>query len=61
MNKLLAIYAAVIFIAGVIVFTIGVLNKDNEEEHETYKWMGVFAMIAIVLAIACAIACKATA
>jgi protein-S-isoprenylcysteine O-methyltransferase Ste14 len=61
MNKLLAIYAAVIFIAGVIVFTIGVLNKDNEEEHETYKWMRVFAMIAIVLAIACAIACKATA
>ncbi len=58
MNKLLAIYAAVIFIAGVVVLTIGLLNKDNEEEHETYKWMRIFAIIAIILAVACAIASR---
>ncbi len=56
MNKLLAVYAAVIFIAGVVVFTIGQLNKANEEEAETYKWMRIFAIIAIVMAIACAVA-----
>ena len=56
MNTLLLIYAAVIFIAGVVVFTIGTLNKDNEEEHETYKWMRIFAIIAIILAAACLVA-----
>ncbi len=56
MNKLLAVYAAVIFIAGVVVFTIGQLNKANEEEAETYKWMRIFAIIAVVMAIACAVA-----
>ncbi len=56
MNTLLLIYAAVIFIAGVIVFTIGQLNKDNEEEKETYKWMRIFAIIAVILALACVIA-----
>ena len=58
MNRLLAIYAAVIFIAGVVFFTIGELNKAKEDETETYKWMRVFAIIAITLAIACAIAAK---
>ncbi len=61
MNRLLAIYAAVIFIAGVIVFTIGELNKNNEEERETYKWMRIFAIIAIILALICAIASKTMA
>ena len=56
MNRLLAVYAAVIFIAGVVVFTIGELNKDNEEEAETYKWMRIFAIIAVIMAAACAIA-----
>jgi hypothetical protein len=56
MNRLLAVYAAVIFIAGVVVFTIGQLNKGNEEEAETYKWMRIFAIIAVVMAIACAVA-----
>ncbi len=56
MNRLLVVYAAVIFIAGVVVFTIGELNKDNEEEAETYKWMRIFAIIAVILAAACAIA-----
>ncbi len=61
MNKLLAIYAAVIFIAGVVFFTIGELNKNKEEEQETYKWMRIFAIIAIVLAAFCAIASRSVA
>ena len=56
MNRLLAVYAAVIFIAGVVVFTIGELNKDNAEEAETYKWMRIFAIIAVIMAAACAVA-----
>jgi hypothetical protein len=58
MNKLLTIYAAVIFIAGVIFFTIGELNKNSEEEAETFKWMRVFAIIAVVLAVACFVAAR---
>ncbi|WP_034445713.1 hypothetical protein [Butyrivibrio sp. AE2032] len=58
MNTLLAIYAAVIFIAGVIFFTIGELNKNKEDESETFKWMRVLAIIGIILAIACAIAAR---
>ena len=61
MNTLLAIYAAVIFIAGVIFFTIGELNKNKEDESETFKWMRVLAIIGIILAIACAIAAKSMA
>ncbi len=61
MNTLLAIYAAVIFVAGVIFFTIGELNKNKEDESETFKWMRVFAIIGIILAIACAIAAKSMA
>lgn len=60
MNKLLIIYAAVIFIAGVVVFTIGELNKNSEEEAETYKWMRIFAVIAVVMAAVCVIAARHT-
>ena len=56
MNKLLLIYAAVIFIAGVVFFTIGQLNRNSEEEAETFKWMRVFAIIAMILAIGCLVA-----
>ena len=59
MNRMMLVYAAVIFIAGVVVFTIGELNKANEEEAETYKWMRIFALIAVILAAVCAIAAKA--
>ena len=58
MNKLLLIYAAVIFIAGVVFFTIGQLNKANEEEAETFRWMRIFSIIAVIMAIACLIAAK---
>ena len=56
MNRLLAIYAAVLFIAGVVVFTIGQLNKDSEEEAETYRWMRILAVVALIMAIACVVA-----
>ena len=58
MSTLLAIYAAIIFIAAVIVFTIGEINKNAEEEPETYKWMRIFSFILLVLAATCAIASR---
>ena len=58
MNKLLLIYAAVIFIAGVIVFTIGELNKANEEEPETFKWMRILALVLVVIAAFCLVMSK---
>lgn len=56
MNKLMLIYAAVIFIAGVVFFTIGQLNRNSEEEAETFKWMRIFSIIAIILAAGCLVA-----
>ena len=58
MNKLLLIYAAIIFIAGVIVFTIGELNKSNEEEPETFKWMRILALVLVVIAAFCLVMSK---
>ncbi len=58
MNKLFAVFAAIIFIAGVVFFTIAELNKDNEEEPETYKWMKIFSIIIIILGVVLAIACR---
>ena len=58
MNKLLLIYAAAIFIAGVVFFTIGELNKNSEEEAETFKWMRIFAIIAVIMAVACFVAAR---
>ena len=48
-EEMLAILAALIFIAGVVIFTIGQLNKDSEEEAETYKWMRIFAIIETLI------------
>ncbi len=58
MNKFFAIFAAVILIAGVLVFTHGELNKDSEDEPETYRWMRILGVILIIIAIACVILCK---
>lgn len=58
MNKLFAVLAAIILIAGVIVFTHGELNKNSEDEPETYKWMRIFGGILVVIAIVCAILSK---
>lgn len=58
MNKLFAVLAAIILIAGVIVFTHGELNKNSEDEPETYKWMRIFGVILVIIAIVCAILSK---
>lgn len=58
MNKLFAVLAAIILIVGVIVFTHGELNKNSEDEPETYKWMRIFGVILVVIAIVCAILSK---
>ena len=58
MNKLFAVFAAIVFIAGVVFFTIAELNKDNEEEPETYKWMKILSIIIIILGVVLAIACR---
>ena len=51
MSKLLLIYAAVIFIAAVLLFTYSGLKKDSTEEPETYRWMKVFSIMLLVMAI----------
>ena len=58
MNKLFAVLAAIILIAGFIVFTHGELNKNSEDEPETYKWMRIFGAILVIIAIVCAILSK---
>ncbi|MCR5671111.1 MAG: hypothetical protein K6G10_08910 [Butyrivibrio sp.] len=55
MNRLLAIYAAVIFIISVVIFTIAELNKNNEDETETFKWMKIFSFIGVAIAAVCVI------
>ena len=54
MSRILLIYAAVIFIAGVILFTYATLKKDKEiEEPETNKWMRILSLMLVVIAAAC--------
>lgn len=61
MNRMMLVYAAVIFIASVIIFTIGELNKDNEIEKETYRWMRILALVGIAIAVFCAIVSRSLA
>lgn len=56
MRKILLIYAAVLFIAGVIGFTFAELKKNTEDEPETYKWMKVLAIMLVILAVICLVA-----
>ena len=63
MNILLLIYAAVLFIASIIVFTVGQLMSDKQkkedaepDEAEAPKWIRVFAGIGFVLAVICLVA-----
>lgn len=54
MSKILLIYAAVIFIAGVVLFTYATLKKEKEtEEPETNTWMRILSLILVVMAAAC--------
>ena len=56
MNKILLIYAELIFIGGVVLFTYAQLKKDKEvEEPETNRWMRVIAIMLIILAAFCLI------
>lgn len=58
MNKMLIIYAAIVFIISVIVFTYAELHKNSEQEPETYKWMKVFSCVLLVIALVCFFAGK---
>ena len=58
MNKMLIIYAAVVFIIAVVVFTISELNKNTENEPETFKWMKVFSFVLLAIAVVCFFAGK---
>nr|WP_297704403.1 hypothetical protein [uncultured Butyrivibrio sp.] len=54
MSKVLLIYAAVIFIAGVILFTYATLQKDKEQdEPETNRWMRILSILIIIMAVIC--------
>ena len=63
MNILFLIYAAILFIASIIVFTIGQLMSDKQkkedaepDEAETPKWIRVFAGVGFALALICLVA-----
>ena len=54
MSRILLIYAAVIFIAGVVLFTYATLRKEKEvEEPETNAWMRILSIVLVVMAAAC--------
>ncbi|WP_029232334.1 hypothetical protein [Butyrivibrio sp. VCB2006] len=54
MNKILLIYAEIIFVAGVVLFTYGTLKKDKEvEEPETNRWMRILSIMLVVIAAIC--------
>lgn len=54
MSRILLIYAAVIFIAGVVLFTYATLKKEKEvEEPETNTWMRIISLMLVVMAAAC--------
>ena len=62
MRTFLLIYAAVIFIVAVLLFTYTELKKDveNLEEPETYHWLTIFSVLLLIMAIASFIASRMT-
>ena len=62
MRNLLLIYAAVIFIIAVLLFTYSEIKKgaENLEEPETYHWLKVFSALLLIMAIASFIASRMT-
>ena len=60
MGKILLIYAAVIFIAAVLLFTYSELKKgsENDDEPETYHWMKVLSVLLLIIAIASFVASR---
>lgn len=53
MGNLLLIYAAVIFIIAVILFTYSELKKSFDEEIEIYRWIKIFSIVLLVIAVMC--------
>ena len=61
MSKFLLVYAAIIFIIAVLLFTYSELKKDSDaEEPETYHWMKVFSLLLLIMAIASFVASRMT-
>ncbi len=60
MSKLLLIYAAVIFIAAVILFTYSELKKGTGDEPEAYHWMKVLSILLLIMAVASLVASRMT-
>ncbi len=61
MSKFFLVYAAVIFIIAVLLFTYSELKKDSDqEEPETYHWMKVFSVLLLIMAIASFVASRMT-
>ncbi len=61
MSKFYLVYAAVIFIMAVLLFTYSELKKDSDqEEPETYHWMKVFSVLLLIMAIASFVASRMT-
>lgn len=56
MKTILLIYAEIIFIGAVVLFTYAQLKKDKEvEEPETNKWMRILSIVLLALAGICLI------
>lgn len=58
MNKLLIIYAAVVFVFAVVAFTYAELHKNAEQDPETYKWVRIFSFVLLAIALVCFFAGK---
>ncbi len=61
MGNLLFIYSAVIFIIAVILFTYSELKKSVDEEIEIYRWIKIFSIVLLVIAVMCFVVSRSVA
>ena len=61
MGNLLFIYSAVIFIIAVILFTYSELKNNNDEEIEIYRWIKIFSIVLLVIAVMCFVVSRSVA
>ncbi|MBQ9588959.1 MAG: hypothetical protein IJR29_02100 [Butyrivibrio sp.] len=61
MGNLLLIYSAVIFIIAVILFTYSELKKSFDEEIEIYRWIKIFSIVLLVIAVMCFVVSRSVA
>ena len=61
MGNLLLIYSAVIFIISVILFTYSELKKSVDEEIEIYRWIKIFSIVLLVIAVMCFVVSRSVA